>query len=90
MKEENGHTVVENRGNDGLVNMGFAFLSRIKTFTEQEVDIHGLKSKTRMRCSPVHWFGNTQRNEIHIYNIFRFPTSVEAVLVLYVKNWSGF
>ena len=90
MKEEYGHTVVENRGNDGLMNLGFANLSRIKTFTEQEVDIHGLKSKTRLRCSPVRWFGNTQRNEIHIYNIFRFLKSVETFVDLYVKDWSGF
>ena len=86
MKEENGHTVVENRGNDNLVNLGFARLSRIKTFTEQEVDIHGLKSKTRLRCSPVRWFGNTQRNEIHIYNIIPSARSVEKFIVLYVKD----
>ena len=90
MKEEYGHTVVENRGNDGLVNLGFANLSRIKTFTEEEVDIDGFQSKTRMRSSPVRWFGNTQRNELHRYNIFRFPKSVETFVDLYVKDWSGF
>ena len=86
MKEENGHTVVENRGNDGLVNLGFAYLSRIKTFTELEVDIDRFQSKTRMRSSPVRWFGNTQRNEIHIYNIIPSARSVEKFIVLYVKD----
>ena len=90
MKEENGHTVVENRGNDGLVNLGFANLSRIKTFTELEVDIDCFQSKTRMRSSPVRWFGHTQRSEIHIYNILRFPKRVKTFVDLYFKDWSGF
>ena len=67
MKEENGHTVVENRGNDNLVNLGFARLSQIKTFTEQEVDIHGLKSKKEPQnqkqngpWAPLTWLAATQ------------------------------